>query len=185
MFSMHWKRWTAAALLVIVTAAAGAPVAEAGSHKYRKGKHKYRAARYERHDGRSQGRRGPYRARYEHKRSGSSNDLIAGLIIGTAVGATLARGSQPVYAAPPPDQYYYDPYCRDRFSSLDSYRSHCGRHDHPKIVRVIEIESGDCSGSYRWDDGRWNSYRGDGRDDWQSARWEGDRWDRGSGGCDD
>ena len=87
--------------------------------------------------------------------------------ISAAVGAVIASHSQPVYeaphyAAPPePEYYYYDPYCGERFSSLDSYGSHVCGHHHPRIVQVISVDTGRCVHVYRYDHGRWEDQDGD------------------------
>jgi hypothetical protein len=59
------------------------------------------------------------------------------------------------------DYLYYDPYCHERFVSLDAYGSHLGCARHPAIARVIEVGDGRCVGERAWVDGRWRDWRGD------------------------
>jgi hypothetical protein len=81
-------------------------------------------------------------------RRSSAGPAIAGFLGGLFLGATLAH-------AAPAGFEYYDPYCDERFVSLEVYRTHLHRHQHPRVVRVIEMDSGDCVHSYRYVDGGW------------------------------
>ncbi|MBI5709088.1 MAG: hypothetical protein HZC42_02125 [Candidatus Eisenbacteria bacterium] len=85
-----------------------------------------------------------------------SGPAFAGFLGGLVLGAAISNASpacEPGYA-------YYDPYCHERFASLDLYYGHVGRHRHPRVVQVIEVESGRYVDTRAWDDGRWVS-RGD------------------------
>ena len=96
-------------------------------------------------------------------RGSSATPAIAGFIGGLILGNVLAHSAPPPQAYYPrvaPD-YYYDPYCHERFSSLDAYGNHLNRCSHPASVRVMDGNSGRCVGERVWQDGRWR----DGTDD--------------------
>ena len=115
----------------------------------------------------------PRRVVYFERHSDAA-PLFAGLIGGLVIGSALAHASQPAYE---PAYYYWDPWCHERFASLAIYRSHFYHHHHPRVVRVISVETGDCLDTYRWHDGGWCSGPGDG--------WDQDEvWDRGEDGDD-
>lgn len=97
-------------------------------------------------------------------RESSAAPVVAGILGGLILGAAIAHAG-----SPPPDYYYWDPYCERRFASLEVYRGHFGRHHHPRVVRVIEVDSGRCAYSYRWHEGAWHR--------WDDGRWD-DRYDR-------
>jgi hypothetical protein len=99
---------------------------------------------------------------YIVRRSSSAGPAIAGFLGGLFLGATLAN-------AAPRGYDYYDPYCNESFISLGAYRQHLYLHHHPSIVRVIEVGSGDCVHSYRYDGGEWR--------DWENED-NGEDWDR-------
>jgi hypothetical protein len=159
------RRLVVATVLAAVVLASLAPAAEAGRGWGGSSKHRRSAP-------------GPgfgtHEARHtprvlEVRRSSSALPLIAGLIGGFALGATLhdSHACPPPIAhayAPEPATYYYDPYCDERFSSLDIYLSHLrhGGH-HPALVRVIDAETGDCVQVLRRCDGCWR----DADDDWE------------------
>ena len=84
-------------------------------------------------------------------RRSNADPAIAGFLGGLFLGATLAH-------AAPAGFSYYDPYCGERFGSLEIYRAHLHHHHHPRIVRVIELESGDCVHTYRYQQGRWDDW---------------------------
>jgi hypothetical protein len=141
-------------LLVAVLAATMAPAAEAGSRKkhvrYKGGHH--RETRVVRHSGHGHGSHG---STYIVRRS-NAGPIIAGFLGGLFLGATIANAAPSGYS-------YYDPYCEESFASLEIYHSHFRRHRHPQVVRVIEVESGECARSYRYSDGKWRQW--DDRDD--------------------
>jgi hypothetical protein len=89
------------------------------------------------------------------------------------IGSALANASAPAYG---PAHYYWDPWCHERFTSLGIYRSHFRYHHHPRVVRVISVESGACVDSYAWHDGDWRSERGGGWGD-DRGRDQGGDWD--------
>lgn len=122
-------------------------------------------------------RRGPVVRRVvEVHRSDSFVPAFAGFIGGLALGAAISNAH--AYDGPRVQAhaayYYWDPYCRVRYASLDAYGYHLRRGcDHPHRVRVISVSSGECV--------RWMGYhRGDWREcdpDWDRSRWDDDRGD--------
>jgi hypothetical protein len=148
-----FKSGIAALLIAAVATAAVAPAAEAKHGKSRR----YKGYRYERVVSRDHGHRHYYR-----DRGSSVGPALAGFVGGLALGVILSNTAERGY-------YYRDPYCHDRFASLDAYYSHCRRHHHPKVVQVINVNTGRCADTYRYDDGRWvdedyyeeAAYRGD------------------------
>jgi len=93
----------------------------------------------------------------------SPGAVFAGFLGGLVLGTVLSDAQ----AAPPPPVYeYYDPYCGERFVSLEVYGDHAWRHRHPLVVDVIDVHSRRCVDTYRWRDGRWcGRYDRDGRYD--------------------
>ena len=87
---------------------------------------------------------------------------FAGFIGGLIVGTALAHAAPPphAYCAPVAVNYYYDPYCHQRFSSLDAYGDHLDYYRHPAYVQVMDGNSGRCVGERYWQNGRWRD-RGD------------------------
>lgn len=96
---------------------------------------------------------------YGYSRGSSAGPALAGLIGGLIIGSVIAQAAAPpprVYCPPPvADDYYFDPYCHERFASLDDYGAHLSHCDHPAWVRVIDGNSGRCVGECYWQDGRW------------------------------
>ena len=84
----------------------------------------------------------------------STGPAIAGFLGGLFLGATLAH-------AAPAGYIYHDPYCSESFVTLEVYRSHLRHHHHPRIVRVIERDTGICAHTYHYDNGGWHAYHGD------------------------
>ena len=84
--------------------------------------------------------------------------IFGGIILGTAI--ANASAPHPVYAA---EYAYYDPYCRVSYASLDQCRAHFAHHPGPRIVRVIDVSSGQCVHAYQWCDG-WR--------DWDDGSWD-------------
>lgn len=91
-------------------------------------------------------------------RRSSAGPAIAGFLGGLFLGATLAN-------AAPAGFDYYDPYCGERFVSLEVYRAHLYRHHHPRIVRVVELDTGECVHTYRYIDGGWHDWDDQDEDD--------------------
>ena len=145
------RRWTTRLLLAAIAVTALSPAAHAG-HGSRRYKGTYYCPPPVRHV-----HHAPRRVVYIERHSDAA-PLFAGLIGGLVIGSFLAQASAP---PPPPAVYYWDPYCHERFSSLGIYHSHFYHHQHPRVVRVISAESGDCVNTYRWHDGDWRSVHGD------------------------
>lgn len=134
-------------LLAVLAAAIAAPAAEAGRG------HAYGHVRYK---GYAPPPRVAYRPVVIERRD--NGPAIAGFLGGLVIGAVLS------HAAPPPTYVYYDPYCQERFVSLDSYYGHACGHHHPRVIQVVELPSNRCVGTRYWDDGRWYSRESD--EDW-------------------
>lgn len=184
-------RLVAAALLASVSLATLAPAAQAGNgrggpKKYRKGEYRQVDYRPRYSNGGSYGAR-----RVVVHRSDGAGPAIAGFIGGLALGAILSNSQHDAYASPPRDycppsrdRYYDDdrgycssrddyrdsdygyddPYCHERFSSLDVYLVHARRCDHPRVVRVIDSRGGDCVRVIHYDRGQWGDWHED--SDW-------------------
>ena len=141
------NRWVAGLVLATLAVAFLSPAAYAGH-----GRRYKRTASY-----------CPPPARHVHhaprvvyyERSSNAAPLFAGLIGGLVIGAALAHATPP-----PPDHYYWDPWCHARFGSVALYHSHVRHHHHPRVLRVISVESGDYLDTWRWNDGGWYSDRG-------------------------
>jgi hypothetical protein len=137
-------RWVCAGLLATLAVTTLAPAASAGHARYR-----YKSPR------------SGYQARVVTRycnpgsvytvRHSSAGPAIAGFLGGLFLGATIANAAPAGYG-------YYDPYCHSQFASLEVYRAHLYRHHHPRVIRVIALDSGDCVRSYRYSDGGWNNY---------------------------
>ncbi len=153
------RRWVTGLVLASFAVAALSPVALA-DHRWRryKGDPGYWHGPVARHV-----HYAPRRVVYYERRSDAA-PLFAGLIGGLVIGSALAHAGAPAYGHAPA-YYYWDPYCHERFASLAIYRSHFHYHHHPRIVRVISIETGGCVGAYHWHDGDWYSEPGDGWED--------------------
>jgi hypothetical protein len=91
--------------------------------------------------------RGPYFVE-RHSEVGA----IAGFIGGLVLGSVLSSVPPP---PPPPAYEYYDPYCRERFDTIEAYDEHLDYHRHPREALVIEVHSGRSVDTLDWRDGRW------------------------------
>lgn len=110
----------------------------------------------------------PQRTVIVRERSSDVGPALAGLIGGFVLGATVANAAHGVevrYA-------YYDPYCRHEFVSFGAYERHAWRCDHPRVVRVIDVRSGDCVHTYAWRHGDWRC-----EDDFDRDRCDRRDWD--------
>ncbi|MFN8589168.1 MAG: hypothetical protein U0704_15355 [Candidatus Eisenbacteria bacterium] len=140
------QRGIATGLLATTLVLALAPIAEARNHR------RYKGVAYGRHDA---------PARVIVRERSSAGPAIAGLIGGFILGAAVSHAQPAVVheheCAPPPPRYrYYDPYCDEYLDDLDACRIHGRDHRHPRVVRVIEIDSGRCLRDLRWYDGGWH-----------------------------
>ena len=146
------QRWTATGLLATACFLTLAPAAQAGhgyGHRRYKGVNEVRVVRRD-HD-----------SRVVVRERSSAGPVLAGILGGFILGAAVA-GQHPTVVrerecAPPPPRYrYFDPYCDEYMEDLDECRLHQRDHRHPRVVRVIEISSGDCVQDLRWYDGQWH-----------------------------
>jgi hypothetical protein len=157
LLSPHRRRVVTGVLQIAVLAATLAPAAEArrrGHDRYKPGPYReVKVVRHAPHRGHGHG------SVYVVRRS-SAGPVIAGFLGGLFLGATLAN-------AAPSGYEYYDPYCDADFASLEIYHAHLRRHHHPQVVRVIEVETGACAHTYRYDDHRWQEF-----DDRQAEDWD-------------
>ena len=149
--SIRYRRLITGVLLTAVLAATAAPAAQADRGRGRRYKNVRPA-----YSTRVVTRYHNPGSVYIVRRS-SAGPAIAGFLGGLFLGATLAH-------AAPAGFSYYDPYCDERFVSLEVYRGHLHRHHHPRIVRVIELDTGDCVRSYRYQDGDWRDWHDEDRD---------------------
>ena len=144
----HSSRWTAgllAATLALVTLVPAAQADRGGSWvRYKRGGPD-RGARVVRNECAPE--------RVYVQRSSSVGPALVGFIGGLVVGSAIH--SHPVYASTTVDYNYWDPYCHRSYSSRDAYYDHCRYAHHPRLVRVIEVDSGDCVRSEEYCDGRW------------------------------
>ena len=150
--SIRHTRWMAGLLLAAILTATVAPAAQADHRRHRR--YKWKGPVYTTQVVRHHGPGSVYVVRRS-----SAGPAIAGFLGGLFLGATLAHAAPAGFA-------YYDPYCDERFVSLEIYRTHLHRHHHPRIVRVIELDTGDCVHSYRYADGGWH--------DWDDRDWRDD-----------
>ena len=101
----------------------------------------------------------------------SDTGAIVGFLGGLVLGSMLSSAPPP---PPPPVYEYYDPYCRERFDTLEAYDEHLYDHRHPRRAEVLEVHSGRCVDTLDWRDGRWHSRDDQDRDD---PAWNEDRGD--------
>jgi len=158
--------WIAGLLLACFTLTAAAPAAEAKGKESKR--YKIHSVSVHRAHGPQRVHRGAWHrhrpSRVVEIRRSSELPALAGFLGGLLVGAVITQASSAHdYAAAPPAYDYYDPYCRVSFGSLEAYQDHLGRHRHPGVVRVIEVETGDCVHVYRFQRGAWEDWS----DDWE------------------
>lgn len=107
----------------------------------------------------------------------SVGPALAGLVGGFILGTAVSHASQPVvhervvyrdvpdngYYAPQPVSAvcYYDPFSGQRFSSLDACADYCQQYDGPRMIEVIDTNSGQCRDRMTYDDVRWVTYHRD------------------------
>ena len=144
----HSTRWITAGLLATTVLSLATPAFAGHGRRYKNVRHSAPAQRV-----------------VVHQHSSNAGPVLAGLIGGFILGATVAN-AQPVvvhervYSAPVPVYRYYDPYEGLWFDSLDAceYGHYRG---HPRVIHVIETRSGQHVRTLRYGDGHW--YRVDGR----------------------
>ncbi len=163
-WSLMRRRATVVALAVVLAAVALAPAAEAGHG---------RRVRYQGVESYRGGHRvvrvvheGPF---FIHRHS-DAGSAIAGFLGGLVLGAVLSNAQ--AAAPPPPAYYYYDPWCRERFVTLDDYRDHFCCEHHPRVIEVRDARTDRCVDEYDWSDGAWHSERDEGRGPEVDPNWE-------------
>lgn len=175
----------AAFTLAILSLTTVAPAVEAGGRgKGRRWKGEYSSCEAPRHYSRHA------RSRVVHRRSSDAGPLLAGLIGGIAIGAAISNrdgytkeryyGRDYDYDRDCDREYsrgykrgyrhgsryaYYDTHCDRRFASLDACGSHMRSCDGPKVVQVVNVESGRCVDHARYASGRWQEWDGEWDDD--------------------
>lgn len=148
--STTMQRWTATGLLATACFLTAAPAAQAG--------HGYGHRRFK---GVARMSQAESNSRFVVREHSGAGPVLAGILGGFILGTAIAGQRQVVVhereCAPPPPQYrYYDPYCEEYMDDLDECRLHQRDHRHPRVVRVIEISSGDCVRDLRWSAGGWH-----------------------------
>ena len=129
----------------------------------------------------------PQRVVEYRRRSSGGGSTLGGFLGGIAVGAIISSAAQANAGSrascererayyPPPARYesdfdrysYGDPFCHERYSSLDLYVTHARRHcNHRIVAQVIDNRDGHCVDVIRQnDDDQWESCDRDGRGGW-------------------
>jgi len=176
MMKRNFKNVLTGVVLAALIATTVAPAAQAdrgrhdrgrdrGKQVYAPGHQKNRKQRVVRHRGPERlvryvygGPRVVERHYYSHRHRDGHPGIafLGGLILGAVISNAHAAHA---------DHYFYaDPYCDARFSSLDAYYAHTRYHEHPRVVHVVEIRTGNWVDSYTWHRGGWRHYQAD--------RWE-------------
>lgn len=130
-------------------------------------------------------RRAPTRVVYERNHS-NAGAVLGGFVGGLVLGAVLGSASQAHAQA---EYVYQDPYTDQCYDSYDAYLEQCRYQRHPRVVRVIEVRTGRCVSTRRYEGGRWadcsysnNDYRryrdNHGRTWQRERRNDGRDWDR-------
>ena len=139
--------------VAVVAASLASPAAADRRYKGQGGNRGYGGPRVVQHVYSSPGRG------YAYSRGSRGGPDLAVFIGGLIVGNALAHAAQSRQVYCPPveadNNYYYDPYYHERFSSLDACR-------HTTVVLVINGNTGRCVGERYWQGGRWRD-RGDSR----------------------
>ncbi len=141
-------RWIAAGLLAATVLSLATPASAGHGRRYK-----------------NVGHSAPYQSVVVTRHSSGAGPVLAGLIGGFILGATVAH-AQPVvvhervYSHPVASYRYYDPYERIWFDSLDDceYGHYRG---HSRVIHVIDTGSGRHVRTLRYGDGHW--YRVEGR----------------------
>jgi len=161
--NVHARRWVAGLALAALMVTMAAPAAEARSKKHRdRGSHHTRVVKRVKYKTSHRHAPRPYRTVVHHVHRSSDVPVFAGFIGGLVLGAVLTNAAQADVVR---DYDYYDPYCNRHFESLAVYRTHFPGHHHPRVVRVIEVRSGDCVETLRWHEGDWRHH------DWDDGVW--------------
>lgn len=167
MLTNRTTRWTATALLAATTISMFAPAAMA-DHGRRRWKH----------DGPRIVRevRCAPSSRVVIRERSSAGPLIAGLVGGFLIGNAVASSAGPRYESRV-SYRYHDPYGDDWYDSMDSYWDHTRQCRHPRVLRVIDVRSGDCVRVIRYHRGDWREYDRGWDRDWDRGCDRDDDWD--------
>ena len=144
------RKWTTAMLLAAFATTALSPAAHAAHRRYK-------GAGYYSPPPASYGY-APRRVVYIERHSDAA-PLFAGLIGGIVIGSVLAQNRAPAPAVAPA-YYYWDPYNHVRYEALPVYDSRYCYHEHPRVLRVVSVDTGECVDTYHWHHGDWHSERG-------------------------
>jgi hypothetical protein len=97
--------------------------------------------------------------------------FLGGLVIGSAIHAQPVVHEHVIMSSQPyaPAYAYYDPWCDRSFASLEACASYERYENHPQVIRVVDVYSGEYVSSYRWRAGDWRNddgceRHGEGRD---------------------
>ena len=92
----------------------------------------------------------------------SAAPAVAALIGGFIIGSAIASSAQPVvvhepvyYSHPVALYRYWDPYASVWYDSLDEYQF---RYSHPRVVYVVDVNSGRHIRSLRFHHGSWHRF---------------------------
>ena len=167
MFSAHRTRWIAAALLV-TTSLLGLASSASADHGRGHGNGQWRRFK---NDGpivqRGYGqpvRRGQCEQRGQRvyvRQSNGTGPALAGLIGGFILGTAVSHASDRDHCSVRETRSYryYDPYYDQSWSSLDECRLSFREHRRsPRVIRVIEISSGECVRTMHYDGDRWQDW---------------------------
>jgi hypothetical protein len=138
--------------VLLLVALAGASLAPAATAERGPGRYRHEGPAFRGPRGMRVMHRGPYLV---ERHSDAGAGAIVGFLGGLVVGSLLSNAPPP--PPPPPVYDYYDPYCRERFATIEAYDEHLYDHRHPRTLEVIEVHSGRCVDTLDWRDGRWLS----------------------------
>lgn len=149
MLQSNSRKWIAAALLATTSLLAIVPAASADRGKHRRYKGDRPSVRTVYQPVQTQ--------RVYARHSSGAAPVIAGIIGGFILGTAVSHASDRSYAPAPVRSYvYYDPYYQRSFASLDEcngfHRAHRYR---PRVIRVIEVSSGECVRTLQYREGDW------------------------------
>ncbi len=162
MFQIKANRWIAAALVATTSLLSFAPMAQAGHGNGRGNGRRYKDDRQVYHQAPQQ--------RVYVRHSSGAGPALAGLVGGFILGTAVSQRSDCNYRRAPVRSYrYYDPSCDQSYDSMDECRMHFREHRRsPRVIQVIEVSSGECVRTMRYEDGNWRDY------DDQDQNWDED-----------
>jgi hypothetical protein len=86
------------------------------------------------------------------ERHSDAGPVIAGLVGGLLLGAVLSHQQPAVHV----HYSYWDPYDNAGFATLGECQDFIWRHDHPRVIRVIDDSDGRCVRTLYWRHGGWS-----------------------------